>query len=87
MIEPALDLSRLESNLARSAMYIFPKDFPDNETLVKMTKSNRCITFIELSRNALKGTANISAVREGLEIINEFTTECERTTTIPVKSF
>ncbi|NJE47190.1 hypothetical protein E3E35_07200 [Thermococcus sp. GR7] len=76
MIELASDLSRLESNLVSPAMYIFPEDFPDNETLVNMTKNDRCITFIELSRNAfLNGTANISAVREGLNLIYNFATE------------
>lgn len=39
MAELASDLSMLESNLVRSALYIFPKDYPDNETLANMTQT------------------------------------------------
>ncbi|WP_048150571.1 hypothetical protein [Palaeococcus ferrophilus] len=73
MVELTRDLSRLESNLVRSAMLIFPEDFPDNATVANMTKNDGCITFIEVSRDAvLNGTANIPAVREGLDMIHNF---------------
>ncbi|NJE61554.1 hypothetical protein [Thermococcus sp. 21S7] len=84
MAELASDLSMLESNLVRSALYIFPEDFPDNETLANMTQAYQCITFVELSQSSfLNGTANVSTIREGLNLIHDFATEWRKNGNYP----
>jgi len=76
MVELKSDFMMLGWTLVESAMYLFPDEFPDNKTLANMTETYHCFTFVELSQKAfLNGTANVSAVREGLILIHDFATE------------
>lgn len=84
MVELTSDLMQLELNLGDSADYLFPDEFPDNETLINMTRTGQCNDFVELSREAfLNGTANVSAVREGLNLIHNFATEWRKNSKYP----
>ena len=88
MVELALDLSRLESTLVSSAVYLFPEDFPDNETVVNMTKTEGCLVLVESSRTAyLNGVANVSAIREGLTMIHNFAMEWREDGNYPSEEF
>ncbi|ASJ09966.1 hypothetical protein A3L12_00960 [Thermococcus sp. P6] len=87
MVELVGDFEHLELNLWDSVEYLFPNELP-NETLVNMTRTYQCAEFVELSRKAvLNGTANVSAVREGLSLIYESATEWRANSRFPSEEF
>jgi len=68
------DLVNLGFALDLIAELVFPKEYPDNMTIVNMAETGMCSDFVAEARYAvLSGQANLSAVREGLKLIHDFT--------------
>ncbi|NJE77162.1 hypothetical protein [Thermococcus sp. ES12] len=68
------DFLRLLNHLIETANYLELDTF--NDSVLEMADTGQCIEFLNTSRTAfLNGSANVSAVREGLDLIHDFATE------------
>lgn len=73
-VELERDFLGLYNHLVETAIYLELDTL--NDSVFEMTNTGPCIDFLNASRTAfLDGTANISAVREGLNLIYNFATE------------
>ncbi|GAB6102679.1 hypothetical protein JCM16138_19020 [Thermococcus atlanticus] len=76
MMELEGDLSRLSTQLSEAAIYLYPGRRPTDEEITNLTDTSPCINFVEASRAAaLEGEVNVSAVEEGLQMIQSFASE------------
>ncbi|NJE09555.1 hypothetical protein [Thermococcus sp. MAR1] len=81
-VELERDFLRLLNHLLEAESYLRLDTF--NESVFKMADTGGCMEFLNASRTAfLNGTANISAVREGLSLIHDFATEWRRNGNYP----
>jgi len=73
-VELEWDFLRLLNHLLEAESYLRLDTF--NDSVLEMADTGQCIEFLNASRTAfLNGTANVSAVREGLNLIHDFATE------------
>ncbi|NJE00556.1 hypothetical protein [Thermococcus sp. JdF3] len=68
------DFLSLLNHLIETADYLELDTF--NDSVLVMVDTGPCLDFLNVSRTAfINGTANVSAVREGLNLIHDFATE------------
>jgi hypothetical protein len=70
------DLSDLSTRMSEAAIYLYPVRRPTDNEITNLTDTSPCMRFIEASREViLNGEANISAVENGISMIQNFTVE------------